>query len=312
MSKFFSRNPIAPYLLTTVIVWIAYTWLTLAAPLAPGSERYHLSGGQLVLLQLTITLPILIIWLTAAFGAARFRQYTRLVGDGSDAKPLAIISKGLMILVSYLFITSILGALPTYFLHSHWLHFVIALKNVVAMLLSLTAFLFIYRGSVGLLKLTGQPVWPEGRSINFLIPYCLFAGVFTWLFYLDPTLRANSINQAFPTYALNPSLLLFVIVIPYLIMWFLGWLAVFNLSSYARHVQGSIYRTSLVNLVIGISGVLVFTIFLQLLVTTSASLAKLTLAPLLIIIYLLIILDAFGYAFIARGASKLTKIEVVQ
>jgi hypothetical protein len=62
----------------------------------------------------------------------------------------------------------------------------------------------------------------------------------------------------------------------------------------------------------GLAMVMMFTIVLQILATMGSYLTNLGLAPLLLLVYLLLLLDAAGYAFIARGARKMTKIEVTE
>src|SRR5262249_10846944 len=108
------------------------------------------------------------------------------------------------------------------------------------------------------------------------------------------------------------SILLVTLVLPHILSWFLGILAIINIAKYARQVQGNLYRDALKNLIRGIAGVIFFTVVYQIILFASQFLANLSLGLTLLIIYLLLILYALGFLFVQAGAKKLMRIEVVQ
>lgn len=299
------------YYAIVVIGWLVYAALTIKAPSGAGVRHYHISSFQLTVIQTTIIVPVLVIWLIATYGAARLRRYADIIAGSADGGAIRMIALGTFMLLLYLITSGLVGALPAYFVDSRWLHVMVALKNYLPMVVAFIAFAYAYIGSLRLMRLVKLPVWDSKRLWGLLIPYTIFAGLFTWAFYANTSLHAPGPN-GIPPFALSSTILLFSYVIPYLVMWFIGCISVVNIWRYAKTVRGSIYRSTLVDLTKGLSFVLLFTIIVELLIVSGPFLAKLNLTPLLLLIYVILILDAIGYLFIARGARKMTKIEVVQ
>lgn len=290
-----------------VVTWLSYAALTLFNP-HKGSAKYNLTASQTNLLQLTIVVPILAIWLVAAYGVTRFRRYAQMIKDSPDGAAASTISSGLVLLIVYLLFSTLISSLAPYAAGTSWANFAVILKNQLPILIALSAFSLTYWGSYKLVSLGGEPSWSKMRIILFLIPYCVFAVLFTWVFYLNPDLHGIAPN-GLPAFVLDSQALLFTYVIPYLIIWFLGCLTALNIRRYSLNVKGTIYRSAFFNLVIGIISVVLFTIMLQLFSAASATLNNLNLASILLLVYIIIILDAVGYAFIALGAKKLSQIE---
>ncbi len=68
-------------------------------------ERYGLTEASIRIISLSVALPYIVIWAAAFYGFIRFKQYTDLIQDSPDGKPLATIANGLMILAfSFLFL----------------------------------------------------------------------------------------------------------------------------------------------------------------------------------------------------------------
>jgi hypothetical protein len=85
--------------------------------------------------------------------------------------------------------------------------------------------------------------------------------------------------------------------------------AIQNIYRYRRQVKGTIYKAALKNLAQGLIGVILLIIVLRCIESLDGSISRLGLAAILSIIYLLIICSGIGYAFIARGAKQLQRIE---
>ncbi|HSX01188.1 MAG TPA: hypothetical protein VLF67_03005, partial [Candidatus Saccharimonas sp.] len=107
-------------------------------------------------------------------------------------------------------------------------------------------------------------------------------------------------------------LLLFTMLLPYLLGWFLGLLGAINISRYARQVRGTLYRQALGYLVVGIMGVIGFAVTVQILTLATRFLLGFSLPRLLFTIYILLVLYGLGFWLVRLGARKLTRIEVVQ
>ncbi len=293
-----------------IVCWLVYAGLALQSP-SRGAARFNLSSSQTQLVQLTIILPLLAIWLVATYGALRFRHYAKMIKTSPDGQAASTLAKGLIALVIYLVISSIVNSAGPYFAGTPWVKIMVIIKNYLPLAIAFIAFALLYQGSLKLMFLIKAPTWRASRLILFLIPFCMFAIFFTWVFYLNPDLHETASN-GLPYFVAPRALLLFTYVLPYLLMWFLGSLAALNIRLYARDVNGSIYRSALLNLVGGIATVVFLTIALQLLSTVSSTINHLNLASILLLVYVLVILYALGYALIALGSKKLLKIEETQ
>jgi hypothetical protein len=290
--------------------WLVYASLAIFNP-HKGTAKYNLNPTETILLQLTVIIPLLLIWMVATYGAVRFRRYAEMIKSSRDGAASLEISKGISLLIVYLVSSTLVASIAPFAIGTDWLNIAVAAKNHLPIILGIAAFVLTYQGSVKLAALSKKSTWSSGRIIFFLVPFCLFAVFFTQLFYLNPNLHTVGEN-GLPAFALSNQLLLFTYVVPYLIIWFFGCLAALNIRLYAHHVKGSIYRKAFLNLALGVISVVLFTIILQVLGTSSVALGKLNLKAILLLVYLIIILDAVGYIFIAVGAKKLSKIEEAQ
>ncbi len=292
-----------------IATWLAYAALTLLSP-HKGATSFNLTATQTTELQLTIILPMLAIWLVATFGALRFRRYAETIKSSPDGAAALDISNGLLVLVAYLIISTAISSIASYAVGTDLVWAAVAIHNHLPIVIALVAFALTFRGSSKLVALSGKSIWSNRRIILFLIPFCVFSFIFTWAFYLNADPHGLTLT-GLPNFALSTNTLLFTFVLPYLVVWLLGCLTSLNIRSFAKSVKGSIYRSALFNLVLGIISVVILTILLQLM-TTFSTFNRLNLASLLLVVYFIIIFEAVGYVLIAMGAKKLSRIEEAQ
>jgi hypothetical protein len=285
-------------------LWLLYAGLTM---FAPSANTYHLSWLQLRLVQLTIVLPILVIWLTAIYGAVRFMQYAQLIRKSADGQALRQLTEGLILLAFSFVIQGVLGLLPRYLAGQDGVWPLVFIYNHLPMVLSIVSLWYIYKGSVALSDLVGAKI--NSRQVQFaIVPFVLLALVFAWYFYAHlATVTINGI----PNFALPGKWPFFTLALPYLAAWILGLLAILNITNYIVVVKGPIYKLALRYLAAGIMAVLTFSIFSQFITLSSSFFAHLSLMPILLIIYLILLFYALGFVLIAIGARKLTRIEGV-
>jgi hypothetical protein len=303
LERLLSRKNRLP-LFIALLLWAAYASLALLAPLT--RNTYHLTLSQRDLLQLTIIIPVLIIWVLAMNGAVSFLRYAWLIRGSADGRALQLISVGLMVLVLFYILQSVLGELPLYFAGKWQMYPLLMLANHVPVMLALLGFAVILAGAWKLRDLTARRLTPAGLAA-IVFPYAVLGVLFGWLF-------ANNLAGApdpngIPKFAMPGQLPLFTVAIPYIFAWVTGILAITVIAEYARTIHGTIYRRALKDLVRGLIGVLFFSILLQLIQLSSGVFAGLRLGTTLLILYVLIILYAIGFMFIARGAHKLSLIE---
>jgi len=99
------------------VVWLISIVLSFLGP--QRGNTFNLSHINLILLQLTIDLPILAIWMLAINGASSFKRYAASIKDSPDGQALNLVSNGLLIVVLYFVLQSITGVFPPYFVVPH-------------------------------------------------------------------------------------------------------------------------------------------------------------------------------------------------
>lgn len=311
MAELFSTNRrLSRYAYIIVaVLWMAYVMLTVFDP-HPSLGRFHLSGANTFLLDTSILVPVLAVWLLAAQGVIRFRAYARLIQNSHEGPSFSLICNGLVLLLAYLISLGLLGAIVPFFEDSPFLNTVIVLKNHLPAITSLLAFIYIYLGSVRLSRIPGLTI----SATSKLVPTALFlvaATAFTIAFSVSPTetlVQDNGIRL----YAVSQNLLLFTLVLPYLCAWLLGLHAALNIADYARGVKGKIYRQALKGLVKGIIATIIFTVVLQLFYVATPIISNLNLGSFLAIIYVIVFLYGLGAYYISAGSKRLAFIEVAK
>jgi hypothetical protein len=302
---------------------VLYVYLTLVAAylllsfLVPTEravlERYKITEFQTDLLRLTIAIPLIAIWFAAFYGYDKFKIYAQTIHSAPDGRAFDYIANGLGVLAVSLPITSILTSIINYISLSSKgaLPATTIISNYVAIALSLAAFWLIYKGSLRLAGMVSKNP-DHNENYNLIVMITALLAVFYTSFTLQNPNRlvpTGSVGKA--TFYLSDWMILLTIVIPYLFIWFIGLQAVHNIGQYARSVKGILYKQLLGLLARGIVAIVLVTILLQFFKDFQHLLNRLALAPLLVIIYLLIVAIAVGYLYVAAGAKRLQKIEEV-
>ncbi|MDF2461321.1 MAG: hypothetical protein K0S68_724 [Candidatus Saccharibacteria bacterium] len=292
-----------------VLAWLVYALLTLFAP-EISNRRFQLSDSALLLLRLTIIVPIHLIWLLAMRGAVAFKNYSALIAGGKESKAIDLIANGLLWTIGYLILNSVLSATTPFFAGTSVFAPLVIIRDHLAPFFSLIAFFLIYRGSHLLRDIAGFTTWTRGTAW-IVAAYSVFAFLFVLQFATAPILDGAAAGRT-ATSIVPHNILLFTLIVPFLSAWFMGVAALINISKYARHVKGVLYRSALVNLVRGLIVVIGFSISLQLLNFSAKYLATLQIGAILLILYALMILYATGFFLVANGARKLAKLEATQ
>lgn len=301
------------YLLLAVLAAV-YLAITMLLPPDPRTlDRLSLNPLTLKLLNLTVVLPFIAIWVIAFYGFVHLKRYTMKIVNSEDGKALHTIANGLMILAI---------SLPTSGIMSGLLNFAATqpdpmavplltiIKNYVTLALYVAAFLLISKGSKMLVAHLKQK--PADSLDVFGVPIIVILGaVYTYLALTNPNRVEPSEVTGRALYYLSDPAIFLTIIIPYLFVWFYGLRSSFYLNYFREKVSGVIYKDFLKFLAFGISFVVISSIAAQFLTAVSASVVSLTLLPLLMLVYVLVAVMAVGYIFIAMGAKRLNKIEEV-
>lgn len=288
---------------------VIYAALTIFQPHNASSDRYNLTDIQIFLLELTIIIPIAVIWIMAFYGAAHFKRYSELISGSPEAPAIRLIANGLVITLAYLVLNAVLGAALPYLIGSPAHHALLIVRDYVAAATAISALILLYLGSDRLHRIAQFATWTPS-TILLLVGYLIFSGLFVWGFLTFTPYRAADAQSA--AAVVPPTILLFSLILPYLLSWFLGLLSGVNIIRYAKYVKGSIYKKALHDLVLGIWSVVFLVMVLQALSFASRNLAHLGLGAVLILIYVLLVLYGLGFLFVRSGAKKLARLEVTE
>lgn len=293
---------------------VAYAMLTFLVPPDPEAlNRYHISTIQLRLIQLTIVLPVALIWFIATYGYIRFRDYARSIKKTTEGKAIGQLVKGIGVLAISLPLTSLASTLSNIVLRTkpEYVRWSTLFSHYLVIVLMLIAFRFIYSGARHLQDVT--PVKQSAKELYILlIGFSAFAATYVYLLLSNPVKDTGDPKVVGQTIFFLPDwVLLLTLVIPYLYVWFIGLRACVFLNNYQRGVSGIIYKKALYFLALGIGAVVAGSISRQYLVAVSNLLLDLRLGALLVLVYSLLIVIAAGYVLIGIGARKLQLIEEV-
>lgn len=295
-----------------ILLLLAYVILVFTLPVNKAVlSHYRISSLALHFIDITYVVPLVLIWITAYYGYSKISQYSSYISGDKDGKQMHKIALGIGVFAfgqpSTNIISSILNAVAQ--AHIRLIPTSVIIDNYLSLAMAIVAFLLLSSGAAGLVS-NIKAVHRYRDIQRFGFGFVIVAAAFCYLMFHNTL--PNSLNLSVtskPIYYLPNWLLLFSLVVPYLFVWFMGGMTVVNIHSYQQNVKGIIYKSSMSYLRAGISLIVVSLIVLQYLTTVSSRLANLKIAPLLLIIYPLIILVSIGYILVALGAKKLQKIE---
>jgi hypothetical protein len=265
---------------------VLYVVQSLLAPVEAATlHKYHVSSFRLHELTLAVGLPYVVIWIIALVGYLRLRAYTETLGKSKDGVAFGLITKGVFWFTFWLPLSALTSAAGSYaiFYHSSATENIIRLEVYSNVLLLVPAFIYVFQGSKALLRIT------RARQMPFR--------------------QAATGASIYATYYMPDWLILVTIVIPRLMLWLVGILALCNILAYRQKVAGIIYRDALRHLVLGLGGVIFLVILMRLIQSLNNPLGELSLAGVLLVVYLLLLLMSVAYVMVAKGAKKLLIIE---
>ncbi len=300
--------------LTSLFIILSATYIALTVLLPPDKAalaKYHLTASQAIALGLTISLPYLVIWFIALVGYLRLRSYTDSIAHTKDGDAFLRMSQGIFLFAAWLPISAIMGSLTAWYGRDNQssMALMTAVNNYVNIIILFAAFWIIYQSSKQLLAIVKRPI--SVMPLPLMLIFLTFSALYVFMVLHDPARQFSTKEVSVATYYLPDWLTITTIVIPRLIMWFLGIQAVCNLFVYRSRVKGPIYKQALNNLARGIAWVVVTIIVLRCYQSLSSQLSHLSLALILLVIYALLILISVGYVLIAKGAKKLQRIEEI-
>lgn len=281
---------------------LAYLLNGIYSPLSITSDNLDtLSPYMLRLLNISIVIPISIIWSLIFFSYMRVSKYSSSL-KGQESKGFNQIAQGLMWLAFVMPARSVLTIAFQQIQHTGVRSSIATITvNYVGLLLAMLAFVYISKGAYLLAKTTKI----KSSAINhhaYVYFFTLASSIYTYLVVVRPV-------DGTKVYYLPDLVIMCTLAVPYVYAWYRGAIGVRYLQEYRKHSVGVLYKKALHYLALGL-GIQVFgSASIQMFLTLSNNISRLNITPLLTIIYVLLIVIGIGGIFIARGASQLQKIE---
>lgn len=291
-----------------------YLCLSVAFPIDPETlTRRNLDPTQARLLSLSVSIPLIIVWLVALYGSQRLKDYSRSIKNSLDGPPLIKLATGLQIIALYLPLRAVARAVFNYLAHLY--PSLSTMTNVVvtylSLLVPLIAFILISQATRELTRVAKV----RTSLMAFYGLGIAFIALSVWYCYISFTTQDNifPLNWLVTTQQDIPLLLRTITVtIPYLFMWLIGLVAVCEIYLYQRRVKGIFYRRSLRLLSIGLATVVLVSILIQVLTLVAADIQHLSLRWVLAIAYSLILVLGGGFVIIAKGVQRFRKLDDIQ
>jgi len=274
--------------------------------------RYHISDVQLKFLSLTIIIPAFAIWLAAFYSIVNTGKYAQKIKNTPHGEGFGHLANGVVIIGLGLPITSIVGRLLTYAVQQNAVSqaFSTIVSTHLTIVFYIVGFFFLYRGA-RLLAGSVRAKLSQRQVSGAIGALALISAFYAFATLSDPSRMAAHAPATTATYYMPDWLILLTVIIPYIVIWALGFFTTLLLATYYQKVGGAIYRAALVKLNFGFFVVILALIILQFITTVTTNLSGWGLSALLLLVYLLLAVIAIGYVLIALGAKGLAKLEEV-
>lgn len=280
----------------------------LALTVSPGSvvlRSLDVNEAIYRMLIFSILIPYALVWGAAFYAYDTLSVYARKIADTREGEGFKCIVLGLKTLAWGLMLETLLNLLLS--LIGHWFSGFAAAESIISRYATLivagVALVLIQDGTFALVETARAR--RSKNSIRILIVTSALIGAFFLKLVSD-----NQGGHANPYY-MPIILLILTVVIPYICIWTIGMISIYELRLYSRRVAGVLYKRSLQLVAGGLTIVIVLSIANQYLTAAFAQRSVFSLGPLLIVIYSFLLLEAAGLGLVSLGAKQLKKIEDV-
>lgn len=300
------------YTVTFICFCAAYLIALLTIPAdASVLKKYDLSPFQARALGLSIALPLIAVWSLALGGLRRITRYALKIQKQNEGPGFMLISQGLGVLVLGQPLSSFVSTSLNYVAREN--PSLTAASQIIINYLSLlvisVGFYIIARGTHQLLLKSDKK--SESSPIFWRVFLIIFSVIFVYVTFTNParTVVVPGVQKA--VYYLPDWLIATTIVIPYIVTWYLGLIAVYQLYAYSRLTKGILYKQALRLISHGLGFIIVGSILIRFVSRLNFFFNDAELKILLTVIYLIVVSISVGYIYIAVGAKKLKRIEDV-
>jgi hypothetical protein len=310
-SLFNHKNVLRSVMVALTICWAIYAVLTFQTPANQAIGRYGLTYSQFSVIRVTFLVPYLFIWLTAGYAVARFHKYAQLLKGEPEGPSFGQITEGLLLLLMALIVPAFINLWAAFDPGDPDTQKLFTIfRNYINIILYLASFWLLYQGS----KTIKAAIGTSQRANSSLRKYVhWFVGIlgvaYIYSIYHNEFRTMSQDPQINSTYHLPDALILLTIVAPYILIWLWGLVSIVNYKEFSKNVEGVVYKKAFSNTSNGLVFIISLSISLQFLSQLPGFFGHSSLSIILGIVYLILLLMALGYYFIARGVRALTAIE---
>lgn len=264
------------------------------------------------MLRISVVVPMLFIWSAILYSFLKLHDYSQKIIKSKDGVGFRFISNGIFFILLSSIVSSYLSLYIQFVPGNQiFLRDLRILNNYIQVVFSLLSFYLIWKGSKKFVDMVNA-----GKKVNKQRPYVIFSLVLISLPYIyfvfQNSVRSfSSSPDVISTYNLPDILIFPTIVLPYIISWWFGIMSVVNMSAFKEETKGVIYKSVLDKFYKGFLTVILLFISLQYFTQFSAFFTNAGLSLILVIIYVILLIDAVGFIFVARGTKSLNKLEIV-
>ncbi len=304
---------ISGYMLALIGFWIVITALNVTAPASQSLAKYGITTAQGNMIRATVLVPSLFIWVACLYAVLRFYRYTSFLRGSAEGTGFQKIALGLQLLFWGLVLPNVINLITAYNPDiPEVLRATTILRNYVTLFFYFTASWNIYLG----IKMLSRTVKLDEKLKHLgyramVVFMTALTTCYVWAIFHNDSRYISQNPLAAATYYLPDWLIVLTMLIPYLITWTIGCLALIYLRGFARSVEGTVYRKAFGSVMYGIMVIVLLSMGLQLLVQGATALGNASLKVILLLVYLIILILGFGYLLLAKGARELTAIEEV-
>ena len=293
-----------------LVIWVLYSYLTFQTPSGQAITKYQISLYQINLLKFSIIVPVSFIWSAILYSSLKLYRYSQAIITSIDGQGFRLIAHGVFFFLVVSIISSFISLGAQFYPNNPELtKNVSILNNYVMVAFSFVSFYLIWLGSKKLIAMIHAEKKAKKQSITMWVTVILLSIPYIY-FVLQNPLRSQSANPTLPsTYNLPDVLIFSTIVLPYILSWLMGLLALTNMSVFGKETKGIFYKNALRKFYNGFWIIIILAISLQYLTQFSLFFSNATLSIILFIIYLILLVDIAGFIFMAIGANQLSKIE---
>lgn len=295
------------YLPITVI----YLTLSYIYPTDPVTRvDHHLTLAEARVFAISMAITYIFIWILAFYAARELIAYSQSIKQYKDGDAFSMLASALLVIAVYLPFRTISKILLNYLAHLHpaFTQTSYLLITYINVLFPLAIYAYISIGGARLFSMVRSKV-PLQHVCALALLLCMVAATYCYVAFSTSVKLTPSNWFVTIDYHIAAPLRIYTVVVPHLFMWAIGLIGTYQLYFYQRHIQGIIYKNSLMMLSVGLTLQIITTIVVQYLIVIAATIERLPVGVMLLLSVILLSTVIGAYIMIVKGINRLRVFE---